>query len=80
MTTGDEVTYVERVSREATSLEATFLQDMLKANHLTEVEIRDAFDGAITEYQKVVEAQGEQATSAERWMQGLKKEFVEAGE
>lgn len=52
----DEITYVELVSLEATSLKAAFLQDMLNTNRLTVFEIRDAFDDAITEYRKVVEA------------------------
>jgi len=51
MTTEDEITYDEMVS-----LEAAFLQDMLKTNCLIEIEIRDAFESAITEYRKVTEA------------------------
>lgn len=51
MTTEDEITYDELLS-----LEAEFFQDMLGTDCLTEIEIRDAFDSAITKYLNVVEA------------------------
>lgn len=51
VTTEDEITHDELVS-----LEAAFLRDMLETNCLIVVEIRDAFESAITEYRKVTEA------------------------
>jgi len=51
MTTEDEITHNELVS-----LEAEFFQDMLGTDCLTEIEIRDAFESAITKYLEVVEA------------------------
>jgi hypothetical protein len=54
MATEDEITYDELVS-----LEAEFLQDMLGTDCLTEIEIRDAFKSAITQYLKIVEAMGD---------------------
>ncbi|NIA09347.1 MAG: hypothetical protein GWP10_06375 [Nitrospiraceae bacterium] len=38
-------------------LKMAFLQDMLESENVTETEIRGAFEGALTDYLKVVEVQ-----------------------